>query len=139
MTNIHPIVVHFPFALLAAALLLELGAVLFRRDELSRLAWWNQILGTLGFIASVASGLLAERTVRFSEPAREVFETHEQIAFFAAALFAGLLFWRIAAKGRVPERPRFLFLLLLAAAVILMTTGAWFGGELVYKYGVGVG
>jgi uncharacterized membrane protein len=138
MTNLHPVFIHFPFALLLVALLLEIAAMVFKRDEFSRAAWWNQILGTIGLAAAVASGLLAAQTVRMDGPARAVFDIHQQIAFLAAASFAGLLFWRISTKGKIPAEPRHLFLALLAAAVLLMTVGAWLGGELVYGHGVGI-
>lgn len=138
MTNLHPIFVHFPFALLVVAFFLEIAAILFKRDDFSGAAWWNQILGTIGLAGAVASGLLAAQTVTMEGPARAVFDTHQQIAFLAAASFAGLLFWRISAKGKIPRKPRHLFLVLLAAAVLLMAAGAWLGGDLVYRHGVGV-
>jgi uncharacterized membrane protein len=136
--NSHPFIVHFPIALLLVALLLEVIALLWRNPEFSRAGWWNQIAGTLGLALAVASGLLGRTTVRIAEDARELFERHEQIAFAATALFAVLLFWRIASRGQIPLRPPWLFLLCFAAGVALLLTGAFYGGEIVYRYGVGV-
>ncbi len=138
MPNFHPLFVHFPIALLFLALILEVIAVLRNRPELSRAAWWNQIAGTVGLGLTVASGLLAEDTVRIPAEARDLFERHEQLAFLAAALFAVTLFWRIASRGRVPRHPPFLYLLLLLAGVGVVLTGAFWGGEMVFSYGVGV-
>jgi uncharacterized membrane protein len=138
MSNLHPVFVHFPFALLLVALLLEIAAIFFKRDEFSGAAWWNQILGTIGLACAVASGLLAAQNVQMDAPARALFDTHQQIAFLSAASFAGLLFWRLSAKGKIPGHQRHLFLVLFAAAVLLMAAGAWLGGELVYRHAVGV-
>jgi uncharacterized membrane protein len=138
MLNLHPLFVHFPVALLPVALILEIAALILNKEEVSRAGWWNQILGTIALAAAVISGLFAEGTVHFSDAAREVIGTHEQFAFLAAALFGGLLFWRISCRGKIPDKPPHLFLLLLALGVGLVLTGAWFGGELVFRFGVGV-
>jgi uncharacterized membrane protein len=137
MPNIHPLIVHFPIGLLLVAFLLEVIALLWKKQEFSRAGWWNQIAGTLGLALAVVSGLLAETTVRMANDAREPFERHEQIAFVVATLFAVLLFWRIASRGQIP-RPSWVFLLCFAAGVALLVTGAFLGGEIVYRYGVGV-
>jgi uncharacterized membrane protein len=137
MLNLHPLFVHFPVALLPVALILEVAALLLKKREISRAGWWNQILGTIALAAAVTSGLFAEGTVHPSDAAREIFETHEQAAFLASALFGGLLFWRSGSRGNIPN-PRYVFLLVFAVGVGLVLGGAWFGGELVFKFGIGV-
>jgi uncharacterized membrane protein len=138
MPNLHPLIVHFPIALLLVAVLLELVAILRRKPVISRAAWWNQIAGSAGLALAVASGLFAESTVRIGDDARALFERHEQIAFAATTLFALLLFWRIGSRGEIPSRGRTLFLLCLAAGGALLVAGAFSGGELVYLHGIGV-
>ena len=41
MESVHPLVVHFPIALLLTALLLDGAGLVFRRPDLHRLALWN--------------------------------------------------------------------------------------------------
>ena len=138
MPNVHPFVIHFPIALLTLALLFEIAAKLAKSDALSRAGWWNQLAGTLGLAAAVFSGLLAEGSVVIGPAARSYFETHEQLAFIASALFAILLLWRIAMRSRIPTRNALLYLLLLGGGTSFLWGAAWFGGELVYRFGVGV-
>jgi uncharacterized membrane protein len=138
MTTVHPFVVHFPLALLAAAFLLEIAALLFRNAELSRAGWWNQLLGTLGIAGAVLTGLAAGNAARLEGNAREIFELHEQIAFVVSATFALLLLWRIGTKTELPNKSRAAYMALFAFGIGLMVYGAWFGGELVYRYGTGV-
>ncbi len=138
MPNLHPLFVHFPVALLLLALVLEVIALLWRKSELSRAAWWNQIAGTIGLAFAVASGLYAEATVHLTAEARVLLERHEQMAFVAAALFAALLLWRIGARGKIPGHPPVLYMILFLAGVASVLTGALFGGEMVFRYGVGV-
>jgi uncharacterized membrane protein len=138
MTSFHPFFVHFPLALLAAAFLFEALGIIFRSTELSRAGWWNHLLGSLGLVAAILSGLSAEKSVRLQGPAKDIFGLHEQVAFLVAALFSALLLWRIGTKTRVPEKYRWVFLALLGAGVALMLYGAWLGGALVYGHGAGV-
>ncbi len=138
MPNFHPLFVHFPVALLLLSLILEAIALLRKSSELSRAAWWNQIGGTAGLALTVASGLLAENTVSIAEDAKGLFERHEQLAFLSAAIFALLLLWRIAARGNLPRQSTAAYVVLLVVGVACVLTGAWCGGEMVFRYGVGV-
>jgi uncharacterized membrane protein len=138
MPGLHPFLVHFPVALLPLALILEIAAYIWKNAELSRAAWWNQIGGTIGLALAVATGLLAKGGIHMGDEARILFERHEQLAFAASALFALLLFWRIASRGHIPGRTPSLFLLLLLCGVTMVLTGAWYGGEMVFRHGVGV-
>jgi uncharacterized membrane protein len=136
MTSVHPFSVHFPVALLTVAAVLELVAWISGRDEYSRAGWWNQLAGSFGLAAAVLSGLSAEKAARIGADAAEMFGTHQQVAFAASVVFALLLFWRIGARTRIPPNHRLLYLVLFVAGVILLLTGAWYGGELVFRFGV---
>jgi uncharacterized membrane protein len=138
MPNLHPFVVHFPVALLSVAFLVEVAAAITRQEEFSRFGWWLQIVGTLMIFFTVGSGLLAEKQATFPMGSAGLFESHEQIAFVCTALFTGLLLWRVGNRGEIPSKPRWLYLALMLVAVGAMLMGAWLGGEMVYRYGVGV-
>jgi uncharacterized membrane protein len=112
--------------------------LLFKKQELERAAWWTLLVGSIGLAATVVSGLLAEKTVLIPDSAQEHFETHEQIAFIVASIYSVLLLWRIAGRTSLPKQKEWLFVGLSLVGVILIWTGAWYGGELVYRFAVGV-
>ena len=138
MPNLHPLLVHFPIALLTVGLAFDLIGLLLRREEFSRTGWWTQLAGTLGVISAVTTGLLAEKSVVIPAAARGSFESHEQIGFVVISVFAALLLWRIASRTHIPERHRMAFLALFLGGLILIWVGAWYGGEMVYRFGVGI-
>jgi len=138
MPNLHPFVVHFPIALLTASFLFDIFGTLAKRDQIRRIAWWCQVAGTLGLLATVLSGLHAETTIQIPAAARQSFQTHKEVAFFVSAIFAILFFWRIGGKSRITQVYHFLFWGLYTLGLILLWVAAWHGGELVYRFGVGV-
>jgi len=134
----HAYLVHFPIALLSICFVFEVAALVTRKSELSRVGWWTQIAGTVGLAAAVYTGLQAREKVSVPPGWSESVQTHEQLAFLTAAVFASLLLWRIATKSAVPKKGGVLFYLLLLAGVGSLLFGAWLGGEMVYRGGIGV-
>lgn len=138
MPNIHPLIVHFPIALLTASLVFELLGVALKRADLERTAWWLLLAGCVGLGGAVATGLLAEKTVVIPAEVSSQFETHEEMAFFAATVYAIIILWRVSNKTLLPHGMRSMYILLTVAALVAIWVGAWFGGEMVYGSGVGV-
>jgi uncharacterized membrane protein len=138
MSNIHPIFVHFPIALLTLSLVFEMLFLVRSELEFSRVGWWLHMAGTLGLLLSVATGLRAVSDVRLSLGAADIIEYHQQIALLVTGLFTGLLLWRIGVRTTLPQNGRAMYVAAFAAGLILMWLGAWYGGELVYRHGVGV-
>ncbi|MCW5896293.1 MAG: DUF2231 domain-containing protein [Bacteroidetes bacterium] len=138
MPNIHPLIVHLPIALLTFSFLFDILGLLTRKEEFERTAWWGLLAGTIGLVLAVATGLWAESNTLISNAAREHFNLHQQFAFAATALYSFLLLWRVASRTRLPDAKRKASLILSFFGVILIWTTAWYGGELVYTFGVGV-
>ncbi len=137
MSLLHPFIVHFPVALLTMSAVFEVYSVLAKKNELSRVGWWMQLSGTVGLMAAILSGLLSKSVTQVPDGVRVYFEAHEQLAFVNGTMFAALLLWRIGAKTRLPGEHRVAYLVVLVVAVGTLLTGAWYGGELVFRFGVG--
>jgi len=138
MPNIHPIFVHFPFALLTLGLITDSWASMRGSDQIWKCGWWLQATGTIGLLIAVVTGILAGQSEVIPEAAREVFDVHQQAAFISAATFSALALWRLGARGIIAGKRRILFLSLYAAGVGTILFTGWYGGRLVFEYGVGV-
>ncbi len=137
MPNIHPFLVHFPVALLTTALAFDLLGLLLSREELSRVGWWAHLAGTIGMAAAVISGLAAKSQALIPTLAVWTFDTHQQLAFVSAGAFTALLLWRAGMRTRIAPARRRLYLILFVAALICLWVVAWYGGELVFRFGIG--
>jgi uncharacterized membrane protein len=137
LQNIHPLIVHFPIALLFCAALLYLLAWLARRESWGWSGLWMLVLGTLGAAAAVASGLYGAEGVMVAPSVREhLLVNHERIMLGVLALSVVLSIWAWLARP-MPLKGSGVFLILLAVLLAALAVGADFGGRMVYDYNAG--
>jgi uncharacterized membrane protein len=137
----HPMVVHFPLALIVTAAALLLPARLLRNEALAAtlglVGTWNLCLGAVAALFALATGLAAVAGVHVDAAVHLAISVHLQWAVSSSLALVLLAVWRGA--GSAPQsRPSWIFLaVLLAATAALIVTG-YRGGLNVYRYGVGV-
>ena len=137
METFHPLVVHFPIALLLSAVAVDGLALLLKRPALHRIALWNLCLGTLGAGAAVLTGLQAEGVAKHSFEIWKVMALHERLGI--TTLILGLMAsgLRLFTRDRLSPRLRFFTVALMLAMACTVAFGGYLGGRLVYEFGVG--
>ena len=137
LQNIHPLVVHFPIALLwAAALMYWLGFVA-RRESWQWTGLWTLVLGALGAVAAVGSGLYAAPGVMLAPSVKTALLVyHKRIMISVLILSVALALWAAVARP-MPARGRGVFLAMLVVVAALIAKGADYGGRMVYDYNAG--
>jgi len=78
LVHLHPMVVHFPIALLIVGFLFELIYLITRNEFYSKAGFYLLVLGALGTFAAFLSGNLAEERIMETEALERVLETHEE-------------------------------------------------------------
>jgi uncharacterized membrane protein len=137
----HPIIVHFPLALILTSTPMLIAARLLRREALAAtfatVGTWNLCLGAVAAMFALASGVGALLDLQVGVAAREAISLHMKWAMLTTLLLVLLAVWRGA--GSAPgSRPSWAFILLLSAATAALVVTGYRGGENVYRYGVGV-
>ena len=140
--NLHPLLVHFPVALIVTAAAADVAAVFFPRS--GRLHFAASSAYTVGAIAAVVTywtGLDAAATVRIPGMAHGLVDDHRMWAlvttWYLVAMVAARLLSELAGVGRV-LRYQVLFVVLGIAGMVLVQQTAERGARLVYEHGVGV-
>lgn len=140
--NVHPMIVHFPIALLFVGVLIDLIGLAFRERTFWRgTALIFYVAGALGALAAVLTGNAAADSVFLPSEANALLTEHSDLGTYTVWLFGIYAVARTATyftklDMRMPVR---LGLTAVAAAgLILVWETAEHGSEMVYRYGVGV-
>jgi uncharacterized membrane protein len=147
--GLHPLVTHFPIALLLVApLFVVLGLV--RRDSgpvLLRAALLLMVLGTIAIYVAVPTGEAAGRLAERSPQINQALERHEELAEATRVLFTALtvifgviVFGPLVFKKELERRStlalHIAFLIFYGAGAAVLTNTAHQGGQLVHAFGV---
>lgn len=139
--NLHPLLIHFPIAIIIVAAFADLVDTLVGRPRwLTSAATTLFVLGAGCAIAACISGQQALDTVLMPGMAHPIVQSHRTWAFVTTSYFGVLALVRVVTAFRAPLARRYRFVLLLASmvGVVALQQTAERGGRLVYEQGVGV-
>ena len=140
--NIHPLLVHFPIALLCAAAAVDVVGWAFRRNTpLRQLATLLYVLGTGGAVAAYVTGRAASQTIWLPGMAQAVLRQHwdwalRTVWFFGLVTVVRLVLLRPSRREPGAAIVAVFVLVGLVGVGLLLETGDR-GGRLVYQHGVG--
>lgn len=143
--GVHPLVVHFPIALLMVVpVFLALGLALPRqRSALASSALLLMTLGTIAAYVAVKTGGVAEHGVEMTREQHHAVHEHEelaekvQVAFTVLTIvFLVLVAAERGGKTRMLPLAHGLFLVAYLAGVVLLANTAHHGGLAVHGYGI---
>jgi len=136
--RLHAALNDLPVALLLVAVLLDLLAVVTKRQSFRQMGVWTMLVGTIGGAVAVLSGLQAEEHISHGEAVHRVMETHEELGLITLGVFGVLTLWRIVRERRMGATERALSLILsIGGAGVLVATGVY-GGKLVFEHAAGI-
>lgn len=136
MKPVHPIVVHFPIALLFLSATADLIGFFTDSVSLRNTGWWALLGAAMGGVVTVAAGIFDMRRAKLEEKVHERVHQHMKVGLALLTAIIGLTVWRwtIFDGPGIPVTAIYLDVALLTAG--LAGFQGWLGGELVYTYGV---
>ena len=135
LTHLHPMIVHFPIALVTIGFLANLLSVLMKKDTfLPKLSFSLLIVGTLSAIAAVLTGVFF--TYELLGEAGTVRDTHALFAFVTLALLIVTCILKSLPyiNGIITNRTKTIAFLFYLLAMISVSITGYLGGSLVYNY-----
>lgn len=136
--NVHPLLVHFPIALLSVFFLLDLIGCLSKKPHWREVASYFLYFGTIGAAFTVMAGFEAAYSVVHSEVVHEIMVHHEHFGVTVLTLSVILSLWRLKSGFALTGGTNHFFLILAGLMCGLMMLGADLGGLMVYNYGTAV-
>lgn len=144
--NWHPIFVHFTVALFTTSVSLYIPAHIAPHlnfvaiktiSELETVARWCLWIAAFITIFTIAAGLFAYYTIAHDETPHAIMTIHRNWGLGTTSLAFLTAIWSAWRYSKNKSISLICALTLLATQCLLLIT-AWYGGELVYRYGAGV-
>jgi uncharacterized membrane protein len=136
--RLHALLNDFPIALLVTAVFFDIVALATRRVAFRQVSFWVLMVGVLGSIAAVVSGLQAEDHIEHGEAVHRVMATHERFALISLGVFGVLALWRLVREKRMASLERTVVVALSVAGVGVLFATGMFGGRLVFEHAAGI-
>ncbi len=137
---LHPMVVHFPIALLIVGFLAEVTGFIVRREYFHHVALLLLLLGTAGLIAAYISGTHAGGGVTEAGALKEALEQHQEAALLTLWIVSVTAVVRLTGLFMKKHQTvlRGISAILFLLAVLSLARTGHYGGELVFKHAAGV-
>jgi len=135
--NWHPMLVHYPIALLSIATLLFIIGKAANKPSLIKAAHFNLWIGAIISIGTVAAGLYAASTVAHDAASHIQMMNHRNWAIPTAIGFVALAAWS-AWRYRKTFNVSWIFVGLMLIGTGALSATGFKGAELVYRHGTGV-
>lgn len=140
LTHIHPMIVHFPIALLILGFLSEVVGLISKKEFFDDAAFLLLITGALGAVAAVLSGSYAAGGLEEAGTLKQAVEIHQGAAELAMwlALVAAAFRIVLAFTKKYTGFLRYVAVFLFLITVLAVARAGYYGGELVFKHAAGV-
>ena len=137
--HFHPMMVHFPIAIIVIGFLTDVASLLFKKDKcLSRMGYYLAIAGMLAAIAAFGTGYFFTGTMEGEAGAmrdkHEFFATITLVSIIVTALFRILIVY----QGKEETRLKYAALALFFISFLFVLYTGFLGGSLVINYMIGM-
>ena len=133
--HLHPMAVHFPIALFISAFLLNTLGLILKNESLQRTALYIYVLAALFAPLTVQTGLWEQQEFNLQHPILGLHKIFAFLTLWSSWLSLPIL-WLSQRLGPKNFKTAFMILSFLLAVFVSLT--GYFGGKMVYEYGIGV-
>ncbi len=138
-SHLHPMVVHFPIAIIMVGFLADIASLLFRKEKcLSTMGFYLEVLGMLAAIVAFGSGYFF--TSPMDGEAGALRDRHELFATFTLVTIIIATFFRILLVYLKKENTQLKYVAMgiFFLSFIFVSITGYLGGILVLEYLIGI-
>ncbi|HEY8401623.1 MAG TPA: DUF2231 domain-containing protein [Cytophagaceae bacterium] len=138
IVKIHPLIVHFPVAMLFSAGILALIGLFYKRGLFKEIIYWILLIGITSCLMGIYTGLQEEQIVSTDYNLRDLLTLHKRTAYILSGLFTMLFLW-VAIRKRVMRLVEYsAWTVFLLFGSITVAYQGHLGAKMVYGKGAGV-
>ena len=134
---IHPMLIPFPLALWTTSFATDVLFYFHRNTSLLLISKYMLGAGIIGAAAAAIPGIMDWSAIKHPE-AKKVANWHARINILALIVFCASLYLRLGRNADLVGRRLTIPFLLSLVGVILISISGYLGGDLAYRYGIGV-
>lgn len=145
--GLHPFLVHFPIGLLVVLPLLLILSIVIKEQHkcFTNASLIILIIGTIGTMLSVATGLAAMDVAKITEEAKEVLDKHEALAAISRNLYMSFtVFYAIFVyytnknimKPSLKTTIQIIFIIYSLLGIWFLINTGHYGARLVHEFGI---
>lgn len=134
---LHPILVTIPIGLFVATLAADVIYAVGGNGFFYDVAWWTMAMGVVGVVFAAIPGLIDYLGVARRTQANATALAHMALNSAVSLMYLANLYLRYD-HAAVVGGAWWLAFGMDVAAVALLSASGWLGGELVYRYGIGM-
>src|SRR5687768_5091426 len=138
MVKLHPAIVHFPVALISIAALFAVLSLFRKKEFFKEVAFWNLLIGTLGALAAVLTGLMELKGLVHDDAIHSILEKHEFTGFAILILSLTLSAWFWLRRNKFSNNEYKGWVVSLLLGLAMVTYQGYLGGRMVFEKGAGV-
>ena len=137
--HIHPMMVHFPIAIIAVGFLADILSLIIKKDTcLPKMAYYLEIAGMLGTIAAFGTGYFLTSPMEGETGAmrekHELFATITLIVIIFATCYRGMIIY----LKKDESFHKYIALFLFFISFVFVSITGFLGGSLVLDYMIGI-
>ncbi len=133
---VHTLFTHFPIALWSVSILWDILGIWRGNPLWWHFSFWSIALGLVFALFAAGTGLVDSVTVKGKGPEEKTLTLHMYVILSAFALYLASFLVRM--KTQVPSGGNLILAVSLSVfGFIVLVIGSWYGGELVYQFGIG--
>ena len=135
LQEMHPVMVHFPIALLPLAIGADIVGRMIGNERVVSFGKYAIVIAAFGAVAAVVTGLIAGEEVLNAEEGRprDMLQTHRTLNVLVMLIICGMAVWRVQ-----HALPNAAYLGVGAAAICVILYTGYLGGKLIAEFGVSV-
>lgn len=137
MSNVHPLVVHFPIAFLFSFFLLDVLGSVLKKPKWREVAAYFLYAGAIGAVLTVIAGFMAAYSLPHTATVHGLMLKHQYLGMSVMLVAIALAVWRYKAADITGGAQHFFVVLSFVMCVLLVFAGD-LGGFMVYGYGAAV-
>jgi uncharacterized membrane protein len=139
MTNVHPLIVHFPIALIISAFIFTFIGLFYRRGLFKEVVFWNLIFGLLASAAAIYTGLMEEKLlINSDQHIAEIMEAHKRNAYIICTFLLGLTIWMGVRKKEMRLLEYMAWTAFLMIGSVSIGYQGYSGTQMVFREGTGI-